>query len=798
MPKLVLDDVLNITTATATFNSNSAKVETAFENTLSRDGTTPNQMNADLDMNGNDVLNIGDLVVDGVRLTTLIDDAAIATAAASSATASAAAAFVSETNAAASADSAEASANAAAAVTGIPTTVGQDDKVLKVNGEALGWETQTSDDVTFTPAGTGAIASTVQAKLREGELSVFDFLTAEEKADVEAYTKLLDVSTNVQKAIDEAIATGKKLWVPSGIYRCDSPLFLGSWSGTAWVLSTVDIEGFKSPSTSATSSVDGAVFYFTDVDLPGFVIESTRAVSLKKLCIAGQNQWITAMGAWSGYDWLLTEDFLHNSCRDTRYSPHAGIVIDAFGTTTPADGGYTGYTARYNKANNGGSSWVRMEDVVLMDWVVGLLVTPNGTTANAENILFDKSQIVGTKYGISIGQSQSRNILVRDLNLFGSKYGVTTLHHGLQTGSNPGIHGGNIGGTKFVFALSAAQEPAYVADVYTEAIGSLGWVGSSTFSGPIPALFKGCTFDFHSFTTSESLDFTIKAFGPVHFDCCNFSYSAGASGDRPFRFASNGRIITFSNCGLQNESATKDKPLSWNENSAMPIVFDYCRFTGANDGYRTVSQNHAPRGLSAISRTFGLPNMTIADTNATATTFYRQNSRCPNVSLGSLDYTVVGDGTATLTVTDGTILRVGDSLWNDTGITTEKFDETLGDGQPILLGVISAISGNDITLKYVPINAVSATGATIVLRWLPRVHLATTGNTTSGSAEIVNVTNPTHWAAGDRVIGSGIPSGAYVVSVVSTTMTISHNATATATGVRLYDANLTVYSGTAV
>ena len=56
-----LDDVTNILNGAATINSNNDKVETAFDNTLSRDGSTPNQMEADLDMNSNDILNAGQL-----------------------------------------------------------------------------------------------------------------------------------------------------------------------------------------------------------------------------------------------------------------------------------------------------------------------------------------------------------------------------------------------------------------------------------------------------------------------------------------------------------------------------------------------------------------------------------------------------------------------------------------------------------------------------------------------------------------------------------------------------------------
>jgi hypothetical protein len=63
MAKLTLTDVSNITgnetSAASTINNNSDAIETALENTLSRDGTSPNQMEADLDMNGNDILNVG-------------------------------------------------------------------------------------------------------------------------------------------------------------------------------------------------------------------------------------------------------------------------------------------------------------------------------------------------------------------------------------------------------------------------------------------------------------------------------------------------------------------------------------------------------------------------------------------------------------------------------------------------------------------------------------------------------------------------------------------------------------------
>jgi hypothetical protein len=59
--KITLNDVTsfqNDTTAVITVNNNSNTIETAFNNTLSRDGTSPNQMEAVLDMNSNAIINL--------------------------------------------------------------------------------------------------------------------------------------------------------------------------------------------------------------------------------------------------------------------------------------------------------------------------------------------------------------------------------------------------------------------------------------------------------------------------------------------------------------------------------------------------------------------------------------------------------------------------------------------------------------------------------------------------------------------------------------------------------------------
>jgi hypothetical protein len=62
--KITLTDLVNLqneTTAVNAINANNGVLTTALDNTLSRDGTAPNQMGANLDMNGFQILNQGNI-----------------------------------------------------------------------------------------------------------------------------------------------------------------------------------------------------------------------------------------------------------------------------------------------------------------------------------------------------------------------------------------------------------------------------------------------------------------------------------------------------------------------------------------------------------------------------------------------------------------------------------------------------------------------------------------------------------------------------------------------------------------
>ena len=81
--------------------------------------------------------------------------------------------------------------------------------------------------VGYISSGTGAVATTVQAKLRQ-TFSVFDFLSAAEITAVQTntYTTVTSVATGFQSAL--TAAAGNNLFVPAGTYRIGATLSIPS------------------------------------------------------------------------------------------------------------------------------------------------------------------------------------------------------------------------------------------------------------------------------------------------------------------------------------------------------------------------------------------------------------------------------------------------------------------------------------------------------------------------------------------------------------------------------------------
>jgi len=144
MAKLTLTDLTqlssNETSAVTAINNNNAAIEAALELTVSRNGTSPNTLTADLDLNSKKLLNVPNPTAGGHVVNKTYGDAnyggTAATAAATSATAAATSATASASSATAGASSATAASSSASTASTQATLA--TNYAVKVNGAVTG------------------------------------------------------------------------------------------------------------------------------------------------------------------------------------------------------------------------------------------------------------------------------------------------------------------------------------------------------------------------------------------------------------------------------------------------------------------------------------------------------------------------------------------------------------------------------------------------------------------------------------------------------------------------------------
>jgi len=61
-------------------NENFSNIQTSFNNTLSLDGSIPNAMLSNLDMNNQDIINVSGIYVNGVNVLNILDNVTVSTA----------------------------------------------------------------------------------------------------------------------------------------------------------------------------------------------------------------------------------------------------------------------------------------------------------------------------------------------------------------------------------------------------------------------------------------------------------------------------------------------------------------------------------------------------------------------------------------------------------------------------------------------------------------------------------------------------------------------------------------------
>lgn len=613
-----------------------------------------------------------------------------------------------------------------------------------------------------------------------------------------------DDTASIQSAINYTTSIGGQLNFPVGIYLITSPILV-------YVASTFISCSLIGANASLKNNTGVIIDHSSILNAPALIIQGARSVTVDSINFIGPNNFSFPS------NFLVTSNFLVPGVRDSQYSPQCGICVDPFNSTLPSDDGYPTLTSYYN------SSALFSSNVVIRNCffnyqVVGICYSPNEVANNDENGLLENINFYTCKTAIALCEIQSKGMS------FTALYGniintfIDTFTYGARNGS-AGFSwvSGDVSSitalirTESTFSANEGITQNWkIQGVYCENIYSIGWVGldPTTIStggvypgvssyNNIPGYFDSCTFWF-ALDAVHQADAELTAFAPIYFVNCVFYKQVniyGYFGLLRFYFAvqdtTQRNSLQFNNCHF---SATSNIVFN---NSAMPYVYMHgC--TGVSPNFRaSYDEKYKINNMSELTYYQPIwPCSTIYNNSNGNILQVAQNMN--NYSLGNINVTVGANSSATFTAPDATTLLVGDIIYTASqSLATINNSTFTAANWP--LGVVYTTSGTSITLVEISESATSTTEY-LTLQWYPYLHSSSTVTTVSGSTNIVITPSGdagTDWQANTRIISTNISGGAYVVSGTAPNYVISKAATASASGIRCYDANCELITTTA-
>jgi hypothetical protein len=331
-------------------------------------------------------------------------------------------------------------------------------------------------------------------------LTVLDDLPEAQFAAIAGYTSTYDASDDIQKAIDEHVygdnAAGAAVF-PRGLYSLGKTIHGGY--GVGFVCARLIGPGMGQ---NGTHGFNGATLTATFSNAPLISLQGGRSSVVEGFALLGgaksyiQTNNHGALTPPAGIDdtvganWVDPAILTASPNADGRYTPFAGVAIDPYGGTAPSPSYPTvaypvsrvGSVAQYGK---GASSRISVDRTYIAGFVVAVALQPADFDANGDFLLLDGVTVEACRYGLSVGNTQSRNVRVRDCNFNQVHTALTSKAHGKQNGRFGGLID-NLSCSKviqiFDFGSLSIVGPLRFANLYVESGYRLGNIAPSSAS----------------------------------------------------------------------------------------------------------------------------------------------------------------------------------------------------------------------------------------------------------------------------------------------------------------------------
>lgn len=302
MNKLTLTDIVSGYAIVSAYNTNNTAIETAIENTLSRDGTAPNAMGAILDMGGYKVQNVADgaLSTDAVNLRQL------------QATTGTAAAF--------------------------PSQTGNANKVLKTDGTVVAWEKPQDITNSNVPSGNLA-ATTIQGAVNELQSDVdtraLDSAVVHNTGnETVAGNKTFTGTTATQALVDLSHASAGQIKFPAAQNASADANTLDDYEEGTWTPSVGGTATYTGTNTGSYIKIGKLVFVYGTLSINAIGTGSQFVVSGLPAALTTSVGMPVEVASWST---------LATAVYDVR-GTMSGTTISFYGTTASNATSSTGGT----------------------------------------------------------------------------------------------------------------------------------------------------------------------------------------------------------------------------------------------------------------------------------------------------------------------------------------------------------------------------------------------------------------------------------------------------------------------
>lgn len=399
-----------------------------------------------------------------------------------------------------------------------------------------------------------------------------------------------DDTKAIQLAIDSAVKVSGTVYLPNR-YRITAPLIAAKWDSLKgdYVFFTIKIKGeatmwdINSRSVITASHKDG----------PAIAIHRGKNCVIEGLNLQGAYR--SPVLSDSAFYQSAFDTYGDPTCRDKQYSPYAGIVIDPFRSTLPPDGGYPTLQKWYRgQGGSGGSTGNYIYNCTVNNFTIGIILSPNGQTANADLHKIEDIRFYNTKASFVGCQAQEKsNFLIR-LNCWGRTH--TMFSFGSYGAGSPGMYfidGTQIAGgvVRLIDRSSGSYYPVTMDHIFAESLGSIGrWqsnvndiISNSTIHFVYPDQASGFPANGHVYGGGVTFfNCVIRYYGrpslPILF---NGEYSfINTKQDQPIIYGLKGRFITKPGYNIEILGIMTGNKMAKPVAPGSPIVFmDYASWT---------------------------------------------------------------------------------------------------------------------------------------------------------------------------------------------------------------------------